>query len=130
MNKESNKLNQFKGQNPFKLPEGYMENLSSQIMDNIPERIDEPEEEISLRIKIRPFLYMAGMFTAMGFFLKLLVGNFPTESNSMQNDSLLVNTEIESVDFYATNKEDKEYLEYVEEQYSAYLLKEEVVLDE
>lgn len=129
MNKESNKLDQIKGENPFKLPKGYMENLSMQVMDKIPERIEKPEEPISFIVKMRPFFYMAGMFAGMVFLLNLLIGDPTSNNETVLKDSLLVNVKTEYIDIQSID-EDEEYLEYVEEQYSGYLLTEEVALYE
>ena len=67
MEANKNNLDQLKEKNPFKVPEGYFEHLSVQIMDQLPEK--EPvvvAKQISLMDRVRPWLYMAAVFAGLG----------------------------------------------------------------
>lgn len=133
MNTDHNNLDKLKGKNPFSIPEGYMEGLNQRIMDRLPEK--EPVQEapvVPLREKMRPLLYLAAMFAGMMLFLKVLIGGPDKNNPGNSADSLLVKTEItdKSVLPSSSGSEDEEYLEYVEDIYAGYLLKEEIALSE
>lgn len=123
MKKEQNNLEKLKEENPFKVPEGYFENLTTQIMSQLPEQPDikEPAKSVTMMERVRPWLYMAAVFAGLLLFFRALTGISPTGEETDQ-DSLLVHTEALPHDFYT---EDEEYLEYIENQYASYLLTEE-----
>ena len=130
MKKEEVNLDQIKGNNPFKVPDGYMEGLADRIMKELPEKTVEPSGKVLFMDRIRPWLYMAAVFAGLGLFFKAIIG---VDSKDLKNtdDSLLVRTELQndiSTDFEQT--EDEEYLEYLETQYVDYLLNEELLYTE
>lgn len=86
--KEETDLKQKIGKdNPFKVPEGYFENLTGQIMDKLPEIDNTKEEkEISLWEKIKPWVYMTAMFCGMMFGLKVMMGDKALESQNGTED--------------------------------------------
>lgn len=52
--------------NPFTVPEGYFENLTEKIMEQLPPKEEAmPEKTPGVWDKIRPWLYMAAMFIAI-----------------------------------------------------------------
>ena len=62
MKSEDYNLNNIPKENPFRVPEGYMEGLTARIMKQIPK--EEPQIEypdVSLMDKIRPILYLAAI---------------------------------------------------------------------
>lgn len=130
MKKEANNLESLKGKNPFTVPEGYFEGLTSQIMSQLPEKPQEKEKRISLMDRVRPWLYMAAVFVGLGLFFKAIVFVNTPDPNSVP-DSLLVRTEapVDSSTAFQT-EEDLEYLEFIEDQYTNYLLAEELALSE
>lgn len=131
MNTNHDNSDKLKEKNPFKVPDNYFEGLTDHIMSQLPDPDrEEISEPVTLITKLRPLLYMAAMFVGMGLFFKLLIG--VPEKNTETKESLLVKTEIvgEDISLTQVNNEDEEYLEYVEEQYSSYLLKGELVFSE
>lgn len=58
--------------NPFKVPDGYFENLTQNIMEKLPDNSVE-EESITLWNRVKPWLYMAAMFCGLIFGAKLLI---------------------------------------------------------
>lgn len=51
---------------PFKVPEGYFDHLTENIMSRLPEQSDQPvEEHPGFAARIKPWLYMAAMFVAI-----------------------------------------------------------------
>ena len=125
MEKEQNNLDRFKGKNPFTVPDGYMEGLTANIMSQLPEKTPEKEaKKISLMDRVRPWLYMAAVFAGLGLFFKVLVG---PEDKAAKTDSLLVKTEVSPASVSALQAaDDEEYLEYLEERYTGYILAEEI----
>ena len=70
---EENKLPPKAGyRNPFKVPEGYFENLTENIMNNLPEQHIE-KIKVTLWCKIKPWIYMAAMFCGIIFGAKLFI---------------------------------------------------------
>lgn len=125
MEKKSNNLDLLKENNPFKVPEGYMEGLTSQIMDQLPEKIIREPQKVTLMDRVRPWLYLAAVFAGLGLFFNLLVGEGdPSDSGT---DSLFVQSATVSSRTVAVVQadEDEEYLEYLEAQYANYILTEE-----
>ncbi|MDR1556746.1 MAG: hypothetical protein LBS88_06910 [Tannerellaceae bacterium] len=131
MKEETQKLEHLKEDNPFLLPEGYMEGLTSRIMSHLPDQAyttDAPEK-VTMMDHIRPWLYLAAVFAGLGLFINLLVDGGKAEGNAAE-DSLWVQTTIPPEAFSAIQevweKEDAEYLEYIETQYVSYILAEEI----
>jgi hypothetical protein len=117
METKQSKLERLKGQNPFRVPEGYMEGLTSQIMSNIPE--NEPKREtrvLSLNERIRPLLYLAAVFIGLIFLFRVLINPVSSEDNTLRGESRLMQ-ESEMMD-----EEDQEYLEYLQQEYNRNLL--------
>ena len=131
MKSEDYNLNNIPKENPFHVPEGYMEGLTARIMKQIPK--EEPQIEhpdVSLMDKIRPILYLAAMFAGLGLFFKAIVyfDNNPN-NEAIASDTLLVSTELpEETQFtlQETYDEDEEYLAYIENQYANALMQEEL----
>lgn len=135
MEKKQNKLDQLKGDNPFKLPEGYMEGLTSQIMSQLPEKHHQPARTVTLMDRIRPWLYMAAVFAGLLVCFKVFFNVTGTDVTSTPADSLLVHTTIspERSDMLVEDEyfdEDDEYMEYIENQYASYILAAETTFSE
>lgn len=125
MEKEQNNLDRLKGKNPFMVPNGYMEDLTANIMSQLPDkpRVEEAKK-ISMMDRVRPWLYMAAVFAGLGLFFKGIVS---LEGEKSQSDTLLVQSSNEVLDTKAAMlEEEDEYLEYLEAQYTDYLLAEEL----
>lgn len=126
-------LEQLRKAQPFRVPEGYMENLTNRIMEGLPETVEVEAESVSLLDRIRPWFYLAAVFLGLGLFFKVIVG-LDTVQNQVAGDSLLVRSEVPNSAFKAidaeTAQEDADYLEYIESQYADYLLKESLTESE
>lgn len=124
MEKEQNNLDRFKGKNPFIVPEGYMEDLTADIMSRLPEKPQVEVKKISMMDRMRPWLYMAAVFAGLGLFFKAIVG---IDGDQSKTDTLLVQSNDASAAISAIqDAENEEYLEYLEAQYTDYLLAEEL----
>lgn len=126
MKDEHSNLDRLKGKQPFKLPEGYMEGLTERIMTQLPDKPHEKEKHVSLLDRVRPWLYMAAVFAGLGLFFKGITGLAPQGEG--KTDALLVKTEVPADSLHAIQLEedDEDYLEYIEAQYTDYLLAEEL----
>lgn len=124
MEKEQNNLDRFKGKNPFTVPDGYMEDLTANIMSRLPEKPQVEAKKISMMERMRPWLYMAAVFAGMGLFFKAIIG---IGGDQNKTDTLLVQSNDTSATFSVVQEaENEEYLEYLEAQYTDYLLAEEL----
>ena len=126
---KNSKLDDLKGKQPFRVPEGYMAGLTNQIMDRLPELPKEEEpQSVSLMDRIRPWLYLAAVFIGMGLFFRVIVDADKSVNQASVDDSLLVQSEVSEAAIEAIDAdmsaEDADYLEYIEDQYNDYLLQE------
>mgnify|MGYP004623115745 FL=1 len=125
---KNSKLDDLKGKQPFRVPEGYMAGLTNQIMDRLPELPKEEEpQSVSLMDRIRPWLYLAAVFIGMGLFFRVIV-DADKSVNQASVDSLLVQSEVSEAAVEAIDADisadDADYLEYIEDQYNDYLFQE------
>ncbi|MDR2120391.1 MAG: hypothetical protein LBP64_05905 [Tannerella sp.] len=117
MEPKQNKLEELKAENPFRVPEGYMEGLASRIMSKIPE--DEPKKEtkiLSLNERIRPLLYLAAVFIGLIFLFRVIINPATSENDTWRGESEPVQESGRMTD------EDEEYLEYLQQEYNRNLL--------
>ena len=133
MNKKENTLDRLKGKQPFRVPDGYMEGLTNRIMESLPEPPVMEAESVSLVERIRPWLYLAAVFAGMGLFFKAIMGVDSAREDTL-SDTLLVRSEVPSASLEAIEseaaQEEADYLEYIEERYANYLLRESLAESE
>lgn len=126
MKMSQNNLDSLKGQNPFKVPEGYFEELTERIMAQLPEQepIEKEPETVSLWERVRPILYLAAMFVGLGLFFKVIA---PDEEAAGDSQFLLVKADAEA-NALANQEynEDEAYMEFLEEQYLDEMLLEDI----
>ena len=67
MNEEQDIIRKCGKRNPFQVPEGYFEDFTQRLMDQLPEQeeVQPDEEQITLWQRVKPVLYMAAMFVGM-----------------------------------------------------------------
>ena len=133
MNKKENTLDRLKGKQPFRVPDGYMEGLTNRIMESLPEPPVMEAESVSLVERIRPWLYLAAVFAGLGLFFKAIIGVDSAREDTL-SDTLLVRSEVPSASLEAIEseaaQEEADYLEYIEERYANYLLRESLAESE
>lgn len=113
--KEEDKIRKAIGtENPFRVPDGYFENLTSEIMNRLPEKeelLAEKREEPTMWQKIRPWLYMAAMFIGAALIIRV------ASSGGVQADERLVaeeeDTEMEYINMAVENSMLDDYSLYV-----------------
>lgn len=74
-------------ENPFKTPEGYFENFTRNIMEQLPEKEIQAVPETTLWHRIRPWMYMAAMFCGLMFGARLFLHD--TETTQEESASSL-----------------------------------------
>lgn len=119
-------LDKFKGDNPFKTPQGYMDGLNDLIMSQIPVKESKKAIQITFAQRVRPWLYLAAVFAGLGLFFKAVIGpDFIGKQNT--SDSLYVQSSVSEGTMSAlSSAEDKEYQEYIENKYANYVLEGEL----
>jgi hypothetical protein len=130
MKKETQNTDRLRIENPFIVPTGYMEGLTSQIMSRLPEKSLKEPKKVTTMEYLRPWLYLAAVFVGMGLFVDLLISRGDSGKDIVA-DSLFVQTTIPEETLSAMQtEEDAEYLEYIETQYVDYILAEEMSIYE
>ena len=126
-------MDRLKGKQPFRVPDGYMEGLTNRIMEGLPDSPVMEAESVSLVERIRPWLYLAAVFAGMGLFFKAIIGVDSAREDTL-SDTLLVRSEVPSASLEAIEseaaQEEADYLEYIEERYANYLLRESLAESE
>lgn len=85
MKEDTNLKNKFGTNNHFAVPEDYFKNLTSTIMEKLPEKEEVEAPTISLWDKVKPWIYMAAMFCGLFFTIRSVVGH----QNAVQNNDML-----------------------------------------
>ncbi|MDO4164148.1 MAG: hypothetical protein Q4D56_07140 [Bacteroides sp.] len=114
MKEEDNILRKVGTENPFRVPEGYFENLTSDVMSRLPEKESSAfrQKEPTLWDKVKPWMYMAAMF--VGAALIIRIGSASRADSS--TDQVAVDeteTEIEYINAVMDNSMLDDYSLYV-----------------
>ena len=86
MKEEKELLEKFGRNNPFKVPEGYFENLTENVMKQLPEKEYPAVGKITMWERVKPWLYMAAMFCGLMFGIRVLVHEKGTVQNTTNTD--------------------------------------------
>ena len=111
------KLDELIEKNPFVIPEGYFEGLTAQIMAKIPEETYREAKIISLRDRIRPWLYLAGVFAGLLILFKVFINPVTQDTYPSDNDSSYLQALVIDDLFQVISDDDLDYLEFIENQY-------------
>ena len=73
MKEEDNILRRIGTENPFRVPDGYFENLASEVMNRLPEKESKlvQQREPTTWERVRPWLYMAAMFAGAALLIRV-----------------------------------------------------------
>jgi len=116
MEKEKYSLEQLLDRQPFRVPEGYFEGFTEELMSRIPEKTVSEPEIISIYTRIKPFLYLAAMFVGAIIMINI-IGKMKSGSPEVDNGTPVNAGLVSSVNDPAGTNEDAEFLEYIEEMY-------------
>ena len=88
MKEEDILLKKLGKENSFKVPEGYFENLTSEVMNKLPEKekVTLKEEPVSTWTRLKPLLYMAAMFIGAALIIRVA----STDQKSVATDDVAV----------------------------------------
>ena len=85
MKEDTELKNRLGKENPFKVPEGYFENVIPEIMKQLPEIEEQGQEEVTLWERVKPWVYMVAMFCGLMFGVRVMMMD-----NSAQTDNNIV----------------------------------------
>ena len=85
MKEDTELKNRLGKENPFKVPEGYFENVIPEIMKQLPEIEEQGQEEVTLWERVKPWVYMVAMFCGLMFGLRVMMMD-----NSAKTDNNIV----------------------------------------
>lgn len=94
MKEEQNIISKCGKGNPFKVPQGYFEDFTRNLMAQLSEKEETATEEemlepsITLWQRIKPLLYMAAMFIGMILCVRVVLGEKATDFNSTMESSI------------------------------------------
>ena len=73
MKEEDTLLKKIGKEHSFKVPDGYFENLTSEVMNKLPEKekVAFKEEHISTWTRLKPLFYMAAMFVGAALIIRV-----------------------------------------------------------
>ena len=75
MKEEQDILKKVGTKNPFRVPEGYFESFTQELMSKLPEKEAYiPEPEANLWTRVKPWLYMTAMFMGIMLSVRIFVG--------------------------------------------------------
>lgn len=117
MGTKQNNLDELKGRTPFKVPEGYMEGLTQQIMNQLPDIPREEAPTISLLDRVRPWLYMAAVFIGLLLLFKGITPQQILNTTDQSTEEAMYQATLLDGNMFTSSEEDLEYLEYLETEY-------------
>jgi hypothetical protein len=117
--KLNNKLNELRSENPFKVPEGYFENFTNDLMSRLPEREIKEPEKVNLWERFKPWMYMAAMFAGIALMVRMFTGGAGEAPRILSENETASPTEIE--EFYSFYED-----QYVENAYRQAFFMEEL----
>ena len=85
MKEDTELKNRLGKENPFKVPEGYFENVIPEIMKQLPEIEEQGQDEGTLWERVKPWVYMVAMFCGLMFGVRVMMMD-----NSVQTDNNIV----------------------------------------
>lgn len=83
--KEEDKIRKTLGtENPFRVPEGYFEQLTSEVMDRLPEKEHIATHETTMWERIRPLLYMTAMFIGAALIIRVASSHYTPQADNSE----------------------------------------------
>jgi hypothetical protein len=101
MNKNKIKLEEIIKTDAFKVPEGYFDTLTNDIMSILPEHARKEPIKINLWMRVQPWLYMAAMFVGIALMINIFVGTSSKKAiKTYASEGLDLKSSTEIEDFY------------------------------
>lgn len=86
MKEDTELKNRIGKENPFKVPEGYFENIVPEIMKQLPETEVQEEVEVTMWERVKPWVYMVAMFCGLMFGLRVMMNDKPVSTGINTGD--------------------------------------------
>ena len=86
MKEDTELKNRVGKENPFKVPEGYFENIVPEIMKQLPETEVQEEVEVTMWERVKPWVYMVAMFCGLMFGLRVMMNDKPVSTGINTGD--------------------------------------------
>lgn len=86
MKEDTELKNRIGKENPFKVPEGYFENIVPEIMKQLPETEVQEEVEVTMWERVKPWVYMVAMFCGLMFGLRVMMNDRPVSTGVNAGD--------------------------------------------
>lgn len=83
-------------ENPFKVPEGYFENIVPEIMKQLPEAEAQESVEITMWERVKPWVYMVAMFCGLMFGLRVMMMDKPV-NKEINTDNVSMTDSLEGI---------------------------------
>lgn len=83
-------------ENPFKVPEGYFENIVPEIMKQLPEAEAQESVEITMWERVKPWVYMVAMFCGLMFGLRVMMMDKPV-NKEINTDNVSITDSLEGI---------------------------------
>ncbi|EGF57576.1 hypothetical protein HMPREF9446_01656 [Bacteroides fluxus YIT 12057] len=113
MKEEDKILKKVGTENPFRVPDDYFENLTSEVMSRLPEK-EKPailQKEPTRWEKVRPWLYMTAMFIGAALIIRVASSDRTPAMDRVANDD--TEMEIEYINTVLENSMMDDYSLYV-----------------
>lgn len=126
MNSEFNHPSKGTNKGAYRVPEGYFDDITKQIMSRLPEKAPE-RKTISFIRQFSPWLSAAAVIAGVGIFYNIFfTEQRGTDEPQPNSSTFIVRSDNQSQNRTAVTDEDQEYLEYIEKQYTDYLYSNEL----
>lgn len=83
-------------ENPFKVPEGYFENIVPEIMKQLPEAEAQESVKITMWERVKPWVYMVAMFCGLMFGLRVMMMDKPV-NKEMNTDNVSMTDSVQGI---------------------------------
>jgi len=96
MKEEDILLKKLGKEDSFKVPDGYFENLTSEVMNKLPEKekVVFKEEPVSTWTRLKPLLYMAAMFVGAALIIRVASSDHKPAAAVTEVDTEVVSDEM------------------------------------
>lgn len=86
MKEEGKILKEAGKENPFRVPEGYFEHFTEELMSRLPEKEKTSVHTPTLWEKVRPLVYMAAMFAGAALIIRIASSYYTPADNAMTDE--------------------------------------------
>jgi len=116
MKTTGNKLNEIGKANPFKVPAGYFESFSHNIMSQLPEKEKKNPQVLNLWERVRPWVYMAAMVAGVTLMFNVFAHKSESEGIFSKDVKNIPIAEIDELNSYYQDK--GAYVSYLDALYN------------